>query len=163
MSLVRETGRGRPFRFPEKAIDVMTDLYRAGASQEWISARFGCSQNVVSRLLRIRGVTRPRPQNRDGHGNWKGGRISTSGGYIGIWVDIDHPFAAMRHRAGYVLEHRLKMAEKLGRPLHADETVHHKDGDRTNNAFDNLELWVGRHGKGATSPHCHTCRCFTED
>lgn len=32
------------------------------------------------------------------------------------------------------------MAQKLGRPLHSDEHVHHKDEDFTNNAPHNLEI-----------------------
>jgi hypothetical protein len=34
------------------------------------------------------------------------------------------------------------MAMALGRPLSADESVHHRDGDRLNNAPENLELWT---------------------
>lgn len=59
-----------------------------------------------------------------------------------------------------ILEHRLFLARKLGRALLTHETVHHKDGDRLNNDPENLELRVGRHGKGATEAHCTTCRCF---
>lgn len=38
-------------------------------------------------------------------------------------------------------QHRVLMEKLLGRPLRKGENVHHKDGDRLNNAPDNLELW----------------------
>jgi hypothetical protein len=39
------------------------------------------------------------------------------------------------------LQHRLVMAQALGRPLFPDESVHHRNGDRLDNRLDNLELW----------------------
>lgn len=36
--------------------------------------------------------------------------------------------------------HRQAAARKLGRPLTADELVHHKDEDKTNNTSTNLDV-----------------------
>ena len=68
---------------------------------------------------------------------WKGGRSVTAGGYVRL-KRPGHPFAAAD---GYVPEHRLVVEEMLGRFLQPDEVVHHIDGNTSNNAPENLELF----------------------
>lgn len=60
--------------------------------------------------------------------------------YTYVTLAPDDPFYVMATNRGRVLEHRLVMARKLGRPLLPSEIVHHKDGDKGNNKVGNLEL-----------------------
>lgn len=69
---------------------------------------------------------------------WKGGKHIDRHGYIQVWIP-EHPNARM---GGYIHEHRLIMSEYLGRPLLRHENVHHKNGSRSDNRLENLELWV---------------------
>ena len=72
--------------------------------------------------------------------NWHGGTYIEYG-YRLVWVDKDDPYYCMRRPPKhYVLEHRLIMARKLGRPLESWERVHHIDGNKLNNNELNLEL-----------------------
>jgi hypothetical protein len=62
-------------------------------------------------------------------------------GYRLVYVGPDHPMADSDGRVG---EHRLVMAERLGRMLLPSEIVHHVDGDRSNNTPSNLWLFAGQ-------------------
>lgn len=75
-------------------------------------------------------------------GQWKGGRRVTTQGYIDVWLPSDHPFYCMTDANGYCREHRLVIAEHLGRPLRDDEIVHHINGDKQDNRLENLEVHV---------------------
>lgn len=67
-------------------------------------------------------------------GNWKGGRVRDVHGYWWLYRP-DHPRTTIN---GYVREHRIVWEEANGRLLRPDEDVHHIDGDRGNNALENL-------------------------
>ena len=91
---------------------------------------------------------------------WKGGRLKTQG-YIRIWVAPDRPFAPMRDSAGYVLEHRLVMAQHLNRCLLKSEHVHHKDGIKDHNEDSNLEL-ISQANHNVLTTLCANCELRKE-
>jgi hypothetical protein len=66
------------------------------------------------------------------------------GGYVSLYRP-EHPNAQAN---GLVMEHRMVMANALGRALLPTERVHHVNGDRTDNRIANLELWVSDHPSG---------------
>ena len=86
---------------------------------------------------------------RGNHG-WRGGRYIDRHGYVRVKLDADHSFAEMAYRTGYVMEHRLVMAEHLGRLLTPAETVHHLTveeggtGDTTDNRIELLRLFPSK-------------------
>ena len=63
-------------------------------------------------------------------------RRYTTRGYIEVWKP-NHPMA---QKSGYLMEHRLLMAEHLGRMLTSKEVVHHLNGIKDDNRLANLEL-----------------------
>lgn len=69
---------------------------------------------------------------------WKG--WSHQGGYILIHLLPNDFFYPMINNRGYVFEHRLIMAKHLGRNLQPWEWIHHRNGIKSDNRLENLEL-----------------------
>jgi HNH endonuclease len=71
-------------------------------------------------------------------------------GYINHGYRIVPVPISLRHLTGdsSAPEHRLVMAVFLQRPLRPDEFVHHRNGVRTDNRIENLELWSVMQPKG---------------
>ena len=89
---------------------------------------------------------------------WKGGvtYFKRKGKYANQaikYVRCPQEFLAMARKDGYVMQHRLIVAMKLGRPLTRTECVHHINHDATDNRLENLMLFASnadhkRHGHG---------------
>lgn len=69
-----------------------------------------------------------------------------SHGYILIYKPTK-PWRNKKDKHWY-REHRIVMEEHLGRELYDYEEVHHKNGIKSDNSIENLELWVKSHPAG---------------
>ena len=101
--------------------------------------------NKLKKLIPLKGKDSP---------TWRGGRHKDLHGYIHIKIQSDNYFHPMLSKSGYVLEHRLVMAKKIGRCLQSWEIVHHKGirhsgkENKSDNLEDNLEMTIrGNHSR----------------
>ena len=76
----------------------------------------------------------------EAHPNWRGGRHLRPDGYYAVNLPPDSPYRSMTDVRNCVLEHRLVVAQSLGRCLRGSEVVHHINGDKGDNRIENLEL-----------------------
>jgi len=73
----------------------------------------------------------------ENHPQWKGGRVHDERGYVLIHTP-EHPH---KKHGNYVYEHRLILEKHLGRYLEPAESVHHINGDTSDNRIENLKLF----------------------
>lgn len=64
-------------------------------------------------------------------------KVIDSNGYVRVPIHV-----ADGKKVKRVLEHRYVMQQYLGRTIRKNENIHHKNGDRTDNRIENLELWT---------------------
>jgi transposase len=151
VKLRRVGGRKRELNLLESS-EVLR-LNALGLTQSAIAAKFGCHQTLISSLLSANGIQSVRHASGPSHGSWKGGISKNSGGYILQSPALGDAAYLMRSKSGYVPQHRLVMANYLGRPLLKSETVHHINGIKDDNRIENLQLRIGHHGVGV----CYKC------
>lgn len=127
--------------------------------QRWVPFRVKIRKPLYTRCLKCAHKLRGLRISGSKHPLWKGGRIRNLQGYISIKLSPEDFFYPMVNQRGYTQEHRLVMAQYLGRCLQPWERVHHKNGIKDDNRLENLELTtIGSHlvmhSKGYQDGYC---------
>ena len=102
----------------------------------WIQCKNGLPNSRNCPACHCRKLTR----HGAAHPSWKGGIHKSAYGYLKVKLSPGDEFFSMASKARWVPQHRLVMAQHIGRPLLKTEHVHHKNGFRADNRIENLEL-----------------------
>lgn len=87
----------------------------------------------------MRKVNPPRGRKIQYHGSCKEERVWRKG-YVMVYKPSHPSSRKSPPDYGYIPEHRMAIEDNIGRSLKKDECVHHVDGDKSNNAIENLIL-----------------------
>ena len=71
-------------------------------------------------------------------------------------------FTRCQNKRNLILEHRLVMAQFLGRCLTPREHIHHKNGNRSDNRIENLEL-ISQANHNLITTFCDDCKVKKEN
>jgi hypothetical protein len=125
---------GRPPKWTTDQLEAAIARYVAGCTIAEIDA-LGVPQTTLLRHLRKRNI----PVRAPGRSYGPRSRlyVDKRSGYIRCYAP-DHPH--LGGRAHVLLEHVRLMELEIGRRLHPDEVVHHRDRNRQNNDMSNLQL-----------------------
>jgi hypothetical protein len=157
--------KGHPAnRRPNTTCDLcQAPIYRRPSTLRINAGKF-CSRACRNRAHPLEGCNAPPPPRGAANWAWKGGVTywRKAGNYPPIkYIRAPAWALPMARKDGYVMEHRLLMAERIGRLLTRTEVVHHLDHDPLNNALSNLELWptnqahkLAEHGRPVGNVAC---------
>ena len=120
-----------------------TPVYRRPSTLRMNKGKF-CSRKCRNRAHPPTKCNAPPPPKGAANWAWKGGvtRFRKKGNYADVkYVRAPEWAKPMARKDGYIMEHRLIMANRIGRLMSRTEVVHHLDHDPLNNDPMNLELW----------------------
>ncbi len=121
-----------------------TPIYRRKTELERNKGKF-CSRACRNKTYPLKdGSNFPPPKYGKDNYFWKGGITykRPKGNYKGVvYIRCPKDFIEMARKDGYIMEHRLVMAQHLKRLLTKIEVVHHIDHDPSNNKIENLMLF----------------------
>lgn len=154
-------------RHPNVTCDLCsTPMYRRPSRLAVNAGKF-CSRACRNKAYPLAYCNAPPPPRGAANPAWKGGvtRFKTKGNYANVpYVRAPEWARPMARKDGYIMEHRLVMAEWCGFLLTRTEAVHHVDHKPLNNARSNLELWpdnrshkLAEHGRFVEGAACRWC------
>lgn len=147
------TGR-RKGRIGKERSSLVLQSIAEGRTAIEIAALLCVDPETVRKFARRRRLSiQKADQTGPNHPCWKGGTVVDRSGYILRRVQSDGPYGyliraiarrghAGQDNSGYAPEHRIVMHDRLGRRLVPGEVVDHIDGNKQNNAPENLRLFA---------------------